>query len=355
MSEQESWFEHMNEYLEEQVLHYIKDLFFVWDLQERRVAFLSKDVPTDPDSYLSNLLDPVDRAKFQFLLKALSAENAEQDFDFAGMDGRWYNLKTYPIKGEPGEVLKIACQLTDVSRLKNRCEATEKLANHYRTVMRAMAHDIKNPVNVMSTGAQLAEVSLSRQEYEEVRGILTMIQGSGKKTFQLIQTMYDLIELWSPEMEVKVQQIDLAEFLDARVAAERQAFLEKQIKVDMDVPPGTQWPLDPVKMRIAFHNLLVNARQFTPEHGTVGIQVFEEGGTLMIQLSDTGIGIPADLRDKIFDPFTEARRAATNGSSGTGVGLAIAKKIIELHNGVLSVSSDGNGSTFTVQLKKTSK
>ena len=105
------------------------------------------------------------------------------------------------------------------------------------------------------------------------------------------------------------------------------------------------------KFTHVLRNLLTNAVKFTPAGGQVTITLQKEGGKIMLQVSDTGIGIPAHLQESIFQKFTKANRLGTEGESTTGLGLYIVKQIVEKHKGKIWVESKENaGSTFFIQL-----
>jgi signal transduction histidine kinase len=99
------------------------------------------------------------------------------------------------------------------------------------------------------------------------------------------------------------------------------------------------------------NNLVVNAIKFSPEGSTIHIESKQIEDKLLISVNDAGLGIPDDIRNKIFDPFTSARRTGTQGEQPFGLGLYISKQIIEAHNGrIWFESTPGNGTTFYVEL-----
>ena len=109
--------------------------------------------------------------------------------------------------------------------------------------------------------------------------------------------------------------------------------------------------INPVRIRQVIHNLIGNAIKYTPSEGQVTVKVFEQGGETYLQVTDTGIGIPATDQPHIFEKFYRVRGDHVQGIKGTGLGLAIAHGIIEKHNGRIWLESTfGEGSTFTVAL-----
>lgn len=339
--------------LEEQFLTAVPDLFFIWSMEEKKTLYVSRDPEgMDNDQYLLELIHPDHHAKFRFMLNAISPENGTHNYDFPGSGVSWINLRTFPL-GTASEVTRVVGQLTDVSQRKEEHDRMEALIKRNEHVVRSMVHDIKNPVNVMTTGLQFAEMALIKNNADEALGILKMLRNAGRRTFQHLQTLHHLLEFWSLDLKMMIQQVNFTAFIDKMVADHREAFIRQRLKVITEIPDqDIPVKIDPGKFRIAVEQLLSNARRFTPENGTVIIRVYEKGSDLYLSISDTGPGIPEERRGAIFETFTPSRKADVHGESSSGVGLAITKQIVELHGGTISLQSDPTGSTFIIQLKK---
>jgi two-component system sensor histidine kinase HydH len=119
----------------------------------------------------------------------------------------------------------------------------------------------------------------------------------------------------------------------------------EKVHVTTDIPDDLSLCLDPQLMQRVFTNLILNAFQAMPEGGTLAINAAASDGAVFITVEDTGVGIRADIKDKLFSPLF------TSKAKGTGLGLAVCKRIIELHYGTISVESDeGCGARFVVKL-----
>jgi signal transduction histidine kinase len=129
---------------------------------------------------------------------------------------------------------------------------------------------------------------------------------------------------------------------------------EKQLTLaPLNVPPGVKVFADIDKTRQILVNLLANALKFTPPEGQIAIDVKDEGNVVRISVIDTGIGVPEDQLERIFEPFAQAKRALQAADAGVGLGLAISRQLARAMDGDLKVQSVvGKGSTFTLTLPK---
>jgi signal transduction histidine kinase len=113
---------------------------------------------------------------------------------------------------------------------------------------------------------------------------------------------------------------------------------------------------DKAKLRQILYNLLTNAIKFTPENGEVSVSIDKTDNGIQVSVKDTGIGIPAEMQEEIFSPFTQVDASSKRRYGGTGLGLALVKKFVEMHNGkVWLESEEGKGSTFTFTIENQKK
>jgi len=129
------------------------------------------------------------------------------------------------------------------------------------------------------------------------------------------------------------------------------ANLGKEIELEIDAEPGIATQGDPVRLGQVLDNLVSNAIKYTPNGGGVSITMTRTGETATIAVSDTGIGVPAEEQDQLFDRFFRTSNARTAGIEGTGLGLAITRRIVEAHGGTIGFESvEGTGTTFRLTL-----
>ncbi len=219
-----------------------------------------------------------------------------------------------------------------------------------------MSHELRTPLNSIIGFSEV--LSGSDQLNERQRRYAMNIQTSGKMLLGMINDILDLAKIESGKMEVRVEDFSIRDVCEGlanlvRPIAERKN-MELACKLDDAIPLLRQ---DPGKLRQILYNLLSNAIKFTPEGGRVSMRARTEGRWVVIEVEDTGIGIAAEDRDKIFEKFRQAvvdpgeDGVLTREHQGTGLGLSIVRELTRLLGGDVQLESQpGLGSTFTVKL-----
>lgn len=213
-----------------------------------------------------------------------------------------------------------------------------------------MSHELRTPMNaIMGFTELLAERANDRLEPRE-RQYITHVQKAGQHLLDLINDVLDLARVDAGRTDFVIETIELDAVLGSLIASTQLAATEQGVAFQAEFAPAVVVSLDPGRTRQILLNLLSNAVKFTPSGGRVTLQVVPEGPDLVIRVSDTGIGIPADRQDRVFGAF-ERLHDDLVAISGTGIGLAITKRLVELQHGEISFeSAEGVGTTFQVRL-----
>jgi two-component system, NarL family, sensor histidine kinase BarA len=219
-----------------------------------------------------------------------------------------------------------------------------------------MSHELRTPLNSIIGFSEV--LAASDQLSERQRRYAANIQTSGKMLLSMINDLLDLAKIESGKMEIRTEDFSIRDICESltnlvRPVAEKKN-IDLQCRLDEAIPLLSQ---DPGKLRQIIYNLLSNAIKFTPEGGRVTLQARGEGRNVVIEVSDTGIGIAEEHRDKIFEKFRQvgqpgqAESVLTREHQGTGLGLSIVKELTKLLGGDITLESSlGQGSTFTVLL-----
>jgi signal transduction histidine kinase len=171
----------------------------------------------------------------------------------------------------------------------------------------------------------------------------------------LITDLLDLARLQDPDLQAEKEPVSLVQVLNKIVDSMAARATEKHIEVELAVAPDLpSVSINPQHARQLWTNLISNAIKYTPDHGHVRVSLAREGEVLVGQVSDTGIGIPADELPYLFQEFFRSKAAKAQTQMGTGLGLSIVKRILETYKGTIGVQSEpGEGTCFRFTLPVT--
>ncbi|HEV2055185.1 MAG TPA: GAF domain-containing protein [Methylomirabilota bacterium] len=225
-----------------------------------------------------------------------------------------------------------------------------EIANRHKSEFLAnMSHELRTPLNAVIGFSEVllermfGEVNPKQEEY------LNDILSSGKHLLSLINDILDLSKIEAGRMELEAQAFDLPAALDNALTLIRERAARHSIRLEVHVDPAIgEVVADERKVKQVLLNLLSNAVKFTPEGGKIIVSATLNGEAVGVSVADTGVGIAAGDQETIFEEFRQVGDDYARKREGTGLGLALARRLVELHGGTLSVQSElGKGSTFT--------
>jgi signal transduction histidine kinase len=240
------------------------------------------------------------------------------------------------------------------SALREAKEAAEVANRAKSTFLRNISHELRNPLNSILGITEALQDEVYGTVSEEQRQSLNMLKSSGKNLLELINQILELTDTQSSKIELQLAAISIQELCDSSLSFVKHLAFFKNIRLRVQAPEELEpIQVDERRIRQVFINLLTNAIKFTREGGEVWIEVQPNSTNEYIFFSvvDTGIGMLSDDLFKLFQPFVQVENASTHRSSGTGLGLVMVQRIVELHGGTVHAESQlGKGSRFTVKL-----
>lgn len=273
--------------------------------------------------------------------------------------------------GENPVYLLVYIDITDVTELREMQQKLEQQAQQLKTTLQAaeranraksdflsrMSHDIRTPMNAIVGMTEVASSHLD--DPGKVLNCLKKISISSQHLLGLINDVLDMSKIESGKMTLRNDEMFLPEVMENIVAILQPMVKAKRQQFSIRLSPLTheRYFCDSLRLRQCFINILSNASKFTPEGGRITVDVQEapsgRAGTagLIFTFADTGIGIKPEFMNHVFDTFTREQDGRVDKTEGTGLGMAITKKIVDLMGGDISVQSEyGRGTTFTVRL-----
>ncbi len=219
-----------------------------------------------------------------------------------------------------------------------------------------LSHELKSPINAVDGYLKIMQ---DKQVGENIDDYMTMIDRSlvrlqGMRN--LIMDMLDLTRIESGKKHRDIKDVDLLEISKLAIHTMEPMAIQRNVKITCNCPPNLTLQSDNEEMEIIFNNLISNAVKYNREGGNVYIDFTQDEKNVIIRVEDTGIGIsPADQLN-LFKEFTRIKNSKTRDITGSGLGLSIVKKMVELNDGTISLDSvPDKGSVFTVCLPKESR
>jgi signal transduction histidine kinase len=214
-----------------------------------------------------------------------------------------------------------------------------------------VSHELRSPLNAILGWAQI--LRSSKLDSDRTNKALEVIERNAKAQKQIIEDLLDVSRIIRGEVRLQPQPTHLVQAIEAAIDIVHPSADAKMIQVLSYLDPAADlvWG-DPDRLKQIVWNLLSNAVKFTPVGGEVKIWLTSVNSQIQIKVSDTGIGISPDFLPHVFDRFRQAENTSNKEHGGLGLGLAIVRQLVELHDGTIQVESPGvgQGATFTVQL-----
>ncbi|HEX6243486.1 MAG TPA: ATP-binding protein [Polyangiales bacterium] len=231
----------------------------------------------------------------------------------------------------------------------NRMEAAERSERAKDDFIAVLAHELRNPLAPIRTGLGLLE---SGRDAEETQRTLAVMRRQVKHMVRLIDDLLDVSRITRGKLELRRERVTLEGVLDAAVEGSQlhlSAGLQRLRRLPLVEPLWLD--ADPTRLAQVIGNLLNNAHKYTPTSGEIELSARRDGEYALIEVRDTGVGIPRERLDDVFEMFSQVDPAHERAEGGLGIGLALVRKLVEMHGGLVAASSPGVGLGSTFQLR----
>jgi PAS domain S-box-containing protein len=312
---------------------------------------------------LGDLLAPESRERFEALLARGLGEEVQEEFLLQRSDGASIPvvLGASALQEGPLGLCLIVTDLTERRRYRELRKSQQALRASEEALRNAdrrkdeflavLAHELRNPLAPITSAAQILKLDdLPERERKWAQGV---IERQVDVLARLVDDLLDVSRIARGRLELRRERVNLAEVLDAALETSRPLIEAGRHTCTVDLPPDpVTLHADPVRLAQLFGNLLNNAAKFTERGGRITVTAVREGPEVAVTVSDTGIGIQAEVLPRIFEIFSQVRTESAGPAGGLGIGLSLVKGLVELHGGGIEAASDGpgQGSEFMVRL-----
>jgi PAS domain S-box-containing protein len=312
------------------------------------------------------LVPPRHEADEQQILERLRLGESVSHFETVRLrkDGQEISVSTTvsPMRDAAGHIVCASTITRDISQRKRleelRLRSIELEAENRRVLeanrlksefLANMSHELRTPLNAVIGFADLLREGRVPPDSPKHREFLNHISHSGQHLLQLINDILDLSKVEAGKLEFSPEPVDLARMVHEVTTILGSAAAAKQIPVRLDLDPALgPLRIDPARLKQVLYNYLSNALKFTPLGGSVVVRTRGEGERMFrIEVEDTGIGIPSQQLGRLFVEFEQLDTGRTKNHAGTGLGLALTRRLVEAQGGRVGVrSAPGQGSVF---------
>lgn len=282
--------------------------------------------------------------------KALSVQLTGRDgrtLGFVGLTGKEQGVFTGVDRDILLQLAQIASVAVENASLYDQLREQDRLKDHF---LATLAHELRNPLAPIRTGLQVLSMTTDPVQLHRTREVMERQLGH---MVRLVDDLLDVSRITLEKLQLKREPVDFSAVIRTAIETTRPSIEAARHVFEVRLP-SEPMPLDvdPTRLSQVFANLLNNAAKFTPRGGRIQLAAELDADSLVVRVADSGVGIPRDMLAKVFEMFTQIPNSLEGSQAGLGIGLTLARRLVEMHGGSIRAESDGaTGSTFIVRLK----
>ncbi|MGK7391221.1 MAG: ATP-binding protein [Candidatus Cyclobacteriaceae bacterium M2_1C_046] len=351
-------------YLFQEISNKSSNLFIIYDLKEEELLYVSPMAESlckrkiqpfynNPEK-VYELIHPDDR---EFVVKNIinDKDSDEKHIDFRILDEKlnpiFIQAKSLRLQNKDEGKNILLIQAEDISNRKeseiNLLDINEKKD----ATLQILAHDLRGPLSTIKLVTDL--LNSNKGDKEEQQRLLGIVEETCDRAIHLINDLLSTEFHESEKVEFKRKRLNIIDRFHSIIQTYRLSETGRKKNFVIEPKETVYIHVDELKFMLIINNLISNAYKFTPEKGTITLSAERKKNTVLIKIADNGIGIPDDLKPKLFDKFTKSRRTGLQGERPVGLGMIIIKRLVKLHEGeIWFESKEGEGTTFYVEIPR---
>ena len=337
------------------VARFSRDLRFLW-ASKRYLEFLGRSADEVVGRAMPEVLGPESfEALRPYVARVLAGEAVtfEQAVALPNRERGWILIAYTPQTNRNGEINSWVGVITDITHRKLLEHMLREADRRKDEFLATLAHELRNPLAPIRYCAHLLQSDLGAPVLERAR---ETIERQVSHMTRLLDDLLDMSRITRNVIELKLELVELRPALEHAVEIARPAIEAARHRLNISVPAEPLWVrADRTRITQILGNLLQNAAQYTEPGGHIDVHLDAEPAHAVVRVRDTGVGIPPEQREQIFELFSQIHPRGSGRYGGLGIGLAVVKRLVELHHGRIAVESAGlgKGSEFSVRLPRT--
>jgi PAS domain S-box-containing protein len=287
-----------------------------------------------------------DPGRLEMYIEALERNEVRQAERQSAADGNnaWFHIVASPLEGD------LAVWFADITQRKIQERELVEADRRKDEFLATLAHELRNPLAPIRQAAAI--VRNEHASESQKRWANNVVERQVQHMSLLLDDLLEVSRITHGTLQLRREDTDLQSVVSAAIETARPLIDERRHRLRVNVPADLQLYCDPLRLAQVLSNLLTNAAKYTHPQGAISVVARRDGGEMVITVEDDGIGIAHEDLPKVFGMFAQLRPAQDHAAGGLGIGLALARGIVELHGGRIEASSAGvgQGSRFTVRL-----